>query len=166
MAVCHMFKKPSGLYAKPASKLEAPSSSKHPIAMSKSFGLVKMERYPAKSYVRRFDDEAAKFVLLVNLDGKSIPGHHEIAKKVFDYVLQHETTRDNLLLLRDLWAEGRGCDSSEHEARTADAADEEPKCEEDAIGWDEDSAESGAYEYEKVLPFVLCKNMQMMVRHF
>ena len=125
-----------------------------------------MERYPGKSYVRRFDDEAAKFVLLVNLDGKSIPGHHEIAKKVFDYVLQHETTKDNLLLLRDLWAEGRGCDSSGHEECTADAADEEPKCEEDAIGWDEDSAESGAYEYEKVLPFVLCKNMQMMVEHF
>ena len=114
--------------------------------MSKSFGLVKMERYPGKSYVRRFDDEAAKFVLLVNLDGKSIPSHHEIAKKVFDYVLKHETTKDNLLLLRDLWAEGRGCDSSEHEARTADAADEEPKCEEeDTIAWcDED--ESGAYD--------------------
>ena len=100
---------------------------------------MKLERYPGKSYVRRFDDEAAKFVLLVNLDGKSIPSHHEIAKKVFDYVLKHETTKDNLLLLRDLWAEGKGCDSSGDEKCTAHAPNEEPKCEEAAMSSEEDS---------------------------
>ena len=40
------------------------------ISMSKSFGLVKMERYPGKSYVRRFDDEAVLSVFLDEATGQ------------------------------------------------------------------------------------------------
>ena len=60
---------------------------------SPSFGWVKLGCYTAKSYIQRQDETTGKLKCVLNVQG---PWHKELAKVFFDYILEHQTTREEL----------------------------------------------------------------------
>ena len=102
--------------------LEVPQSSANASDRrgdSKSFGTILMGPYGTKSYIRMVSPEGKVATnTLINVSGA--PAHQQICWKLFHHLLQHETTKEELIDMRDNYKEkvaaGEVLESSDDEA--------------------------------------------------
>ena len=102
--------------------LEVPQSSANASDRrgdSKSFGTILMGPYGTKSYIRMVSPEGKVATnTLINVSGT--PEHQQICWKLFHHLLKHDTTKEELIHMRDMYKEQVAAedvlDSSDDEA--------------------------------------------------